>query len=188
MAEPRALDTTVAVNTPPFPAPAITPERLAAFAQLVGEPEPTVRNRLALDPGLLPFAVEAADERLRRKRSGKIRAIVGFGILGVGLIAGEIVRYSADGMACQSATAACDDARGERESIGLIIEAVAAGVGLGIGIPGLVRMGKQSEAEYVAVNRYLEPPAPTLPSARVPNYPARPLGRAFTVPILSLSF
>lgn len=165
--------------------PTMTAEQLEAFAQLVGEPLPAVLGRLQLDPGLLPLAVDAAKERVRRKRSGKWRVAVGFGMVGLGAPVGYIVKESSRSMACDARPDTCDRERGTRQSTGIIIAVVSAAVGLGIGIPGLVRMGKQSEAEYVAVNRYQE----ALPQAiREQGLVAAPCRFALSLPLLGIHF
>jgi hypothetical protein len=142
--------TTVAAPAPSLPVPVMTASQIEAFGQLVGEPQGVVSRHLQLDPGLIPLAVDAANEHTRRKRSGRIRAWVGFSIFGAGAIVGDVVMESTDTMGCDVQQNACLSERGDRLALGIIFAVVSASVGLGIGIPGLVRMGKQSQAEYYA--------------------------------------
>jgi len=134
----------------------------------------------------MPLAVSAATERIRRKRSGKIRAVVGFSIFGAGLIAGYVVKESSRTMSCSAQPDICDSDRGTRSGLGIFIGVVAAAVGLGIGIPGLVRMGKQSEAEYDALNRYLEPAQP--PPLQKPASAVGSGRLTVSLPLFSISF
>lgn len=64
--------------------PALEPAQLDAFAALVGEPTNRVAQRLSNDPGVVPLAATAAEVRLRRKHTGKVLAIAGFTVFGVG--------------------------------------------------------------------------------------------------------
>lgn len=171
---------------PTFAVPDLTAEQLEAFSHLVGEPQAVVLRHLQLDPGLMPLAVSAATERIRRKRSGKIRAVVGFSIFGAGLIAGYVVKESSRTMSCSAQPDTCDSDRSTRSGLGIFIGVVAAAVGLGIGIPGLVRMGKQSEAEYDALNRYLEPAQP--PPLQKPASAVGSGRLTVSLPLFSVSF
>jgi hypothetical protein len=179
--------TTVAAPAPSLPVPVMTASQIEAFGQLVGEPQGVVSRHLQLDPGLIPLAVDAANEHTRRKRSGRIRAWVGFSIFGVGAIVSDIVIESSHTMGCSSQPDICNDERGTRFSTGIIIGVVAASVGLGIGIPGLVRMGKQSEAEYYALDRYLSQPSPT-PAVQGSGSVVGQRGFAISLPLFATSF
>jgi hypothetical protein len=152
-----------------------------------------VWQRLQLDPGLVPLAAAAADARMSRKSSGKTRTIVGFSIFGVGLGAGYVIMLasiigSADCNNGSSYNSTCDNNAGSGVIAGLLVMVVATGVGLGIGIPGIVSMARQSEAETAAVDRYQYPFAPPAPTPYYPGQSALPSPRAFKVPLLSFSF
>ena len=212
LAQPPLAQPPLAQPTPPAsPLPgsvadtATSPPRISqaqfdSFAELIGEPRPLVWQRLQLDPGLAPLAAAAADARMSRKSSGKVRTIVGFSIFGVGLGAGYVILLSSilDGANCNSNSYndTCDSSMGSGAIAGLLVMAISAGVGLGIGIPGIVSMARQSEAETAAVDRYQypfapPPPSPSLfppPSPYYPGQSAMPPSRAFKVPLLSLSF
>jgi hypothetical protein len=170
--------------------PKITLEQFTAFAELVGEPRPLVWQRLQLDPALVPFAVAAADARMSRKSSGKVRTAVGFSIFGVGFISGYIIMLSAVASAdCgYYSSDTCGDDIGSRALIGVLVMVASAGLGLGIGIPGIISMVRQSEAETAAVDRYQFPqifaPRPVYSQA----LPGAPSGYALKLPLLSFSF
>lgn len=170
----------------------ITTEQLFYFAELVGEPRPVVWQRLQADPTLVPFAVAAADARRDRKSSGKVRTAVGFSIFGVGGITGYIVMLSALTVDCGYnydygySSSSCDDRMGNRFLLGALIIAASAGLGLGIGIPGIVSMARQSEVETAAVDRYQYPQMPVPAYAKLDS--AWPGGYALRLPLLSLSF
>jgi hypothetical protein len=174
---------------PPKPAvPAITTEQLTAFAELVGEPRPVVWQRLQIDPGLLPFAVAAADARMSRKSSGKVRTAVGFSIFGVGLITGYVVMLTSISTDCgYYESDSCGSVDSGRLVLGLVIMAASAGVGLGLGIPGIIAMVRQSGIETSAVERYQYPYLPMPPPA-YGRISSAATGYALRVPLLSLSF
>jgi hypothetical protein len=72
---------------------------------------------------------------------------------------------------------------------GFLVMLVSAGVGLGLGIPGIVKLARLSETEREALERYSSAsPRPALifpsPGARS----ATGLGRTLTLPLLSFSF
>lgn len=169
--------------------PVITAEQLAYFAELLGEPRPVVWRRLLADPTLVPFAVAAADARRDRKQSGKTRTVVGFSIVGVGGIAGYIVMLSAFDASCgygyQYEVRSCDAWNGKRFLLGALIMAASTGLGLGIGIPGIISMARQSEVETAAVDRYQYP---QMPRPAPYGAGATPVGYALKLPLLSLSF
>jgi hypothetical protein len=171
--------------------PRISQEQFEAFAQLIGEPRPLVWQHLQLDPGLVPLAAAAADARMSRKSSGKTRTIVGFSIFGVGLGVGYLIFLSSviDGVNCNNSyNDTCANSVGSGAIAGLLVMAISSAVGLAIGIPGIVSMARQSEAETAAVDRYQYPLAPQPPAPYYPGQSSRPSPRAFKVPLLSLSF
>jgi hypothetical protein len=169
--------------------PAITAEQLNAFAELTGDPRPVVWQRLKLDPGMVPFAVAAANARMDRRASGKIRAAVGFTIFGVGGIAGCLIALSGLGVTCDNwDNSACASQVWRRLVIGLVVIAASAGVGLPIGIPGIASMLRSSEAERIATDRYQKPQIPMPSPGSSPGHSGLPSVRTFRVPLLSLSF
>jgi hypothetical protein len=182
--------------------PRISQAQFDSFAELIGEPKPLLWQRLQLDPGLVPLAAAAADARMSRKSSGKIRTIVGFSIFGVGIGTGYVILLASivDASNCNdsynNSYNSCNSGIGSGVIAGLLVMAISAGVGLGIGIPGIVSMVRQSEAETAAVDRYQYPFAPSPPSlfpspSPSPYYPgqsALPPSRAIKVPLLSLAF
>jgi hypothetical protein len=170
--------------------PRISSEQFSAFAELIGEPRPLVWQRLQLDPGLVPFAVAAADARLGRKSSGKVRTAVGFSIFGVGFIAGYIIMLSAVASAdcAYDGTGRCGDDVGSGVLMGALVMAASAGLGLGIGIPGIISMVRQGEAETAAADRYQFPHMPAPPPAYSWGSPGRSSGHGLKVRLLSLAF
>jgi hypothetical protein len=177
---------------PARPAPVITTDQLAAFAELLGEPRPVVWQRLQIDPGLVPFAVAAADARMARKSSGKVRTAVGFSIFGVGGITGYIVMLSSFISNCNYNSNyyndSCGTIDGGRFVLGVVLMAASAGVGLGLGIPGIISMARQSEVETAAVDRYQYPHVPLPPATYGPAFTAVPTAATVKLPLLSLSF
>jgi hypothetical protein len=178
------------VGPPPRPIvrPAITAEQFNAFAELIGEPRPLVWQRLEQDPGLVPFAVAAGNARLERRSSGKSQTAVGFSIFGVGAMAGYFIMLSGIAETCSAYDDSCEDEMFHRFLIGLVVIGASAGVGLGVGIPGIVSMVRPSEQERTAVDRYQFPQLHVPPQTFVPGYSALPSARTFKLPLLSVSF
>lgn len=171
----------------------ITQPQLDAFAELIGEPRPVVLQRLAVDPGLVPLAIAAADARMARKSSGKTRTIVGFTLLGVGEAAGFAIILSTFGDTnnCTNNSyydGSCGSNMGARYLIALLVAAAASGVGLGIGIPGIISMARESEVETAAVDRYQNLRLSAPPPAYAPAQSASPSAKTLKVPLLSFSF
>lgn len=173
------------------PAPTLTALQLERFAELLGEPSFVVWRNLQADPSLIRYAAAAADVRAERKSTGRTMTIVGFSILGVGGIAGYVIML--DGI---TQDLGCGDNGSCNHSsntvvAGLLIAVASVCVGLGIGIPGIVKMARQSEEETEAVGRYQE--SISMRSMRFPSpygrpYPPTSLGKMLDVPILSFSF
>lgn len=141
---------------PPL-AQSLTPVQVDWFVQLIGEPLPVVWQHLLADPGLVPLAAAAADTRMARKSSGKIMTIAGFTILGVGAIAGYVIVLSAfsDHLnSCAYESGSCGNSSDGQIKLGIALMLVSTGVGLALGIPGIVRMAKQTDVETAAVDRY----------------------------------
>src|SRR5260370_42712091 len=61
----------------------LTPEQVAAFADVVDDSESRVKEHLGRDPGLAPPALHAVDARHQRKTAGPVLA--GIGIPNFGL-------------------------------------------------------------------------------------------------------
>jgi len=166
---------------------------LEVFAKLVGEPVAEVAQRLSMNPSIVPFAVVAAEVRRERRGSGKVLTIVGFGILGVGTAAGVTVFLSS--LTANCTNDGCTGSDG-RFRLGLLIVALSQGVGLALGIPGIVRMASQSDAENEAAARYhattvkLTTVSSTLPpeSAQIRTPESRLPAAGFLVPLLSAVF
>jgi hypothetical protein len=137
-----------AASEPPL---ALYPAQLEAFAELVGEPMASVTLRLSMEPSLIPLAVAAAEVRRERRRSGKVLTIVGFSVLGAGTGAGVAIFISGIAANCTSEMCSSNDGRMQ---LGLLIVALSQGVGLALGIPGIVRMVRQSDTETEAAARY----------------------------------
>jgi len=140
---------------PAMPAPALTAAQLTAFAELMGETKPVVWQRLLADPGLAPLAAAAADVRMERKSSGKTMTIAGFTILGVGAGVGYAILLSGAMSSdnCGYYESQCEPDT-DRMLGGVMIGLLSVGVGLAIGIPGIIRMAKQTEIETQASERY----------------------------------
>jgi len=169
----------------------LTAEQFDAFVQLIGEPKPVVWQHLQMDPGLVPLAATAADERMSRKSSGKIRTIVGFSIFGVGLAAGYLIMLSSfsDSVNCDySGSSSCGNDISGHLWTAVLVWAASAGVGLGIGIPGIISMARQSEVETNAVDRYQYPHGMLPPQPYYPAQSVAPSVKAFKVPLLSIAF
>ncbi len=174
------------------PASALTRLQVDAFAELLGEPKDVVWRRLLADPGLVPLAAAAAETRMERKSSGKTMTIVGFTILGVGLVAGYLIVLSgiSDGINC-GYDSSCSQSNDGRITTGFAVGLVSTGVGLAIGIPGIVRMAKQTEVETEAVDRYQYTGTgqqPIFPPGYSSALPGGARGKALNLSLLSFKF
>jgi hypothetical protein len=190
-------------STPKNPAVALTGKQLDAFAELTGDPKPLVLQRLFADPGLVPYAAAAADTRRARQSTGKAMTITGFTILGVGAVVGvgmEVVaflEFFGRGI-CAGADNGSGDAcpgpppdYGQLALEGLAVIAVGVAIGCAIGIPGIVRMNRQSEAEKEAVDHYLTSSPPVSlpsPSSHLQSPQQHVPLRSIGAPILSFRF
>jgi hypothetical protein len=173
------------------PARGLTAEQLDSFVELTGDPKPLVWQRLLADPGLVPFAAAAANARLERRASGKTMTIVGFTILGVGAGAGYGLLFwgLTQGMNCDYASSCKPN-----ESLmlgGVVLMVASIATGCAIGIPGIIRMVRPSEAETEASSRYQTPGLPPMPAYPTSYSQAswlRLAGRPISAPILSYTF
>jgi hypothetical protein len=150
-----------------------------------------VWQRLLADPGLVPFAAAAADARMDRRSTGKTMTIAGFTILGVGAGVGYVVFLAGltSGMDCGYYESCEPDKSMLLGGLGLM--AVSIGTGLGLGIPGIIRMARQSEAETEAARRYHPPELPQMPPYPGPYPTAKSVragGFTLSAPILSFTF
>jgi hypothetical protein len=175
---PAAAQDAAPAPPPPARAFALRAEQVSSFADVVGEPEGTVAGRLQLDPNLVTLAAAAADARDSRKSTGTIMAITGFSILGVGDIVGAAVIATTPGYPNITSDG------WQQVGIGLGVALGALAVGLAIAIPGVVKMGKYSDAENAAVEYYER----TGPNARPNQGPAVSMIKAPPNRLFSFTF
>jgi hypothetical protein len=152
----HAEDDSASLAVSAAPSLQLTRSQLEGFAALVGDSPAVVAQRLTKDPGLVPFAIAAAAVRSERKSSGKVMTAVGFSILGVGTVGGlafAIVSGPCSGASSGDGSESCSS-HATRAVVGLSIALVSQGVGLALGIPGIVRMAKESDVETEAAKRY----------------------------------
>ena len=177
-------------------AQSLTPTQLEAFVQLIGEPTPVVWQHLVADPGLVPLAAAAADTRMERKSSGKTMTIAGFTILGVGAITGYVLVLLAlrdDLNSCAYGSESCGNGNSSDGQIklGVALALVSTGVGLALGIPGIIRMAKQTDVETAAVDRYQFPVwgrPPVNPPWQSSTGPAAVRSKPLSLSLLSFTF
>jgi hypothetical protein len=129
----------------------ITAAQVEAFAELLGEPEGKVEQRLLWDPGLASLAVAAVEARAARKKTGKTMMICGFTLLGAGATVGVLVALSGP-MICFDE--ACQRRRDESDHASETIILASVGLGLLLAVPGIIKMAAKSDSEAHAVNRY----------------------------------
>jgi hypothetical protein len=172
--------------TPAAPTPAkqyrasvnLTPEQLDSFSELTGDGQRAVAYRLSMNPNLVPLAAAAADARSSRRRTGKIMAIVGFTILGVGDIVGTYIVISTPGYPkVQSGNYG-------RMYLGVGVGLASLAVGLALAIPGLIKMARMTEVENRAVDAY----APGRRDLSYQYTPPMVLGRTVGTPVWSFAF
>jgi len=167
----------------PLSTPSITLSQVDTFAELLGEPKERVEQRLLWDPGLVPLVAAAVDARLARKSQGKIMTIGGFTILGVGVVAGFLEALS--GLCVYGD---CQDAKSRA---GEAIALASVGIGLALGIPGIVMLTRQSEAEDKAVDRYQlfgAGPPPAFPLGNSRALSTGSAGKNFSLSLWSFAF
>ena len=170
----------------PAPAPAkqylanvnLTPEQLESFSDLTGDGKRTVAYRLAQNPDLVPLAASAADARSSRRTTGKILAIVGFSILGLGDITATYILVTTPGYP------KIESGHENRIFLSAGIALGSIAIGLALAIPGLVQMAKPSEVEKQALDAYA-------PGTREVSYQFQPpqvTGKTVTAPVWSFRF
>jgi hypothetical protein len=170
----------------PAPAPArqsrasvnLTPEQLDAFSDLTGDGQRKVAYRLSQNPNLVPLATAAADARTSRRTTGKVMAIVGFTILGVGDIAGTYIIVSTPGYP------KVESGHENRMYLGLGIGVASLAVGLALAIPGLIKMARPTEVEERALDAY----SPGWRDVSFQFPPPQVLGKTVISPIWSFTF
>lgn len=153
----------------------LTSEQMQAFADLTGDSPNRIAGRFALEPHLVPLAAQAADARMSRKTTGKIMAIVGFTILGVGDIAGTAILVTTPGYPSMEG----------HESRFLLSAGVMLGslaVGLALGIPGILKIARTSEEEEQALAAY------TGRRSALAARPSLASGRSLLAPLFGLAF
>jgi len=164
---------------PSTPATTLTPKQLESFSDLTGDAKRTVQHRLSTDPKLMPLAAAAADARASRRTTGKVMAIIGFTVLGVGDIAGTYIVLSTPGYP----NVKTEDQG--RMYLGLGVGLLSLAVGLALAIPGLVKMASLSEVEQRALDVY-SPGWQDVSFRYLP--PPQVLGKTLTAPIWSTTF
>jgi hypothetical protein len=170
----------------PAPAPAkqstasvnLTPEQLDSFSDLTGDGQKKVAYRLSQNPNLVPLAASAADARTSRRTTGKVMAIVGFTILGVGDITSAYILVTTPGYP------KIESGHENRLFLSAGIALGSIAVGLALAIPGLIKMARPSEVENQALDAYA-------PGRREVSYlltPPQVLGQTVTMPVWSSTF
>jgi len=156
------------------------------FAELLGEPRERVEQRLLWDPGLVPLVAAAVDARVARKNQGKLMTIGGFTILGVGVVAGFLEALS--GLCIYGD---CQSEADAKSRAGEAIALASVGIGLALGIPGIVMLARQSEAEDKAVDRYQlfgAGPPPAFPLGNSRALSTGSAGKNFSLSLWSFAF
>jgi len=163
---------------PATPAVTLTPEQLESFSDLTGDTKRTIQHRLSTNPKLIPLAAAAANAHASRRTTGKVMAIVGFTILGVGNIAGTYIVVSTPGYPNVKSE------NQDRMYLGVGVGLLALAAGLALAIPGLVKMASPSEVEQRALDAY----SPGWQDASFRFPPPQVLGKTLTAPVWSFTF
>ena len=173
-----------AQDASPSPAPQyrgstnLTPEQLDSFSELTGDGQRAVAYRLSQNPNLVPLAASAADARTSRRLTGKIMAIVGFTILGVGEITGTYLLVTTPGYP------KIESGHENRVFLSAGIALGSLAVGLALAIPGLIKMARTTEVENQALDAY----APGRREVSLQFSPPQMLGKTVASPIASFTF
>jgi len=163
---------------PAAPAVTLTPQQLESFSDLTGDAKRTIQHRLSTNPRVVPLAAAAADARASRRTTGKVMAIVGFTILGVGDIAGTYIIVSTPGYPNVKSE------NQDRMYLGVGVGVLSLAVGLALAIPGLVKMASPSEVEQRALDAY----SPGWQDVSFRFSPPQVLGKTLTTPVWSYTF
>jgi hypothetical protein len=140
------------------------------MVQLFSAPGEEVMQRLWLDPGLAPLALEAAERARTRKRNGKVMTILGWTTAGLGLTT-LAMSFMPTGftMSCGDGCQTTENRPAGMDKVrGIAIFSFA--LGLGVAIPGMAAMARTSDIEKQAIRRYqqLGPGLPRPPAAAMP--------------------
>jgi hypothetical protein len=158
----------------------LAPAQLDAFAAVVSDSESAVRQRLVAQPDLVSPARAAAEARLHRKHTGKVLLISGITIQVVGTAIGfSLLQAGLRSYNCPQG--GCGDT-GNGGLPGLVVIGLANAAGLGLAIPGIVKLASESDAEATAAKAYRSAVAPAGAS---PALPAMRPTLGLTVPLLS---
>lgn len=182
----------------------ITREQLEVFALVAGEPANHVAERLLLDPGLAPLAIEAVAARTHRLGRGRKMVILGGSGLGAGLVLGvlgAIAMSNYQSPCTYEAGGGCIDFGGlVYLDLALLGGAMAVG-GLVVLSIGMIKLDRLSEAEEMVLDRYY-PPGSSRPGSSSPKSDPRRFfdpeysfagprgftGKTFSLPLLSSTF
>jgi hypothetical protein len=149
-----------------------SPDNVSTLGEIVGAVPDEVSARLKTDVALVAMSEKALDARSSRKSTGKALAIVGFSIFGVGDIVGTVLIVTAPGYPNVTES-------GWGQVLGgLAVSVASMGVGLGLGIPGIVKMARPSDEER-QLGDYYERTKPAgagygTPGVLVPSGPVAP--------------
>jgi hypothetical protein len=170
----------------PEPAPAkiaapsatLTPQQLESFSDLTGDAKRTVQYRLSTNARLVPLAAAAADARTSRRSTGKVMAIVGFTILGVGDIAGSYILVTTPGYPN------IQSGHTNRIFLSLGVAVGSLAIGLALGITGIHKMAHPTEVEERALDAY----SPGWRDVSFQFPPPQVLGKTVASPVWSFTF
>lgn len=178
----EALPAPAPTSPTPAPLPRLSAEQLESFADLTGDSTRAVAYRLSREPQLVPLAASAADARRSRRSSGKVMAVTGFVILGVGDIIGTAIIVTTPGYP------EVESGHEKRILLGAGIGVVALAIGLGLAIPGLIRMARETEVETRARESYRPSGPSELSSLQTLSPQLSPIAASLYSPILSGRF
>jgi hypothetical protein len=171
------------VQAAPVVAPApvvLTGEQIAAFADMVNDPENTVAARLRADPHLASMAAGAVEAREHRKHSGVGLMVSGIIVLAVTDVLGSALVLTTPGYP------GIDGTNAGQFAAGLAIALVGDAVGLSLAIPGIVKLSAKTDDEKLAIDAYVTGDAP--PATPRPPVPITGTTGGIRLPLLSLSF
>jgi hypothetical protein len=180
---PPVVETTV-YGAPP----ALTPDQLKAFAEVVDDSEAAVRTRLRLEPSLAPTATAAGEARLSRRHKAMTMLIGGITIFAVSDIVGAIVIVTTPGYPFIHS----DDT--SRVLVGLGIGVAGLGLGAALVVPAIIKLAKPSDVERQARLSYQR--THTTSAASRPSFDPRssrmmmtaPAGAYVSLPLVGFAF